>query len=70
MGEANDGTISANPTASIPEACDSWSETRAAYRFLGNVDVEREAILAPHWTRTEERMRAQPFVLCIQDTTA
>jgi hypothetical protein len=61
--------FSANPTASIPDACDSWSETCAAYRFLGNDDVEWEAILAPHWGRTAERMRAQPVVLCIQDTT-
>lgn len=61
--------FSANPTASIPDACDSWSETCAAYRFLGNGEVEWEAILAPHWARTAERMRAQPVVLCIQDTT-
>jgi len=61
--------FSVNPTASIPDACDSWSETCAAYRFLGNAEVEWEAILAPHWARTEERMRAQPIVLCIQDTT-
>lgn len=61
--------FSANPTASIPDACDSWSETCAAYRFLGNGDVEWDAILAPHWARTAQRMRAQPVVLCIQDTT-
>lgn len=61
--------FSANPTASIPDACDSWSETCAAYRFLSNAEVEWEAILAPHWERTEERMRAQPVVLCIQDST-
>jgi hypothetical protein len=61
--------FSAKPSASIPEACDSWTETHAAYRFLGNDEVQWEAILAPHWARTEERMRAQPVVLCIQDTT-
>lgn len=61
--------FSAKPSASIPEACDSWTETYAAYRFLGNDEVQWEAILAPHWTRTEERMRVQPVVLCIQDTT-
>ena len=61
--------FSANPTASIPDACDSWSETCAAYRFLGNADVEWEAILSPHWARTEQRMRTQSMVLCIQDTT-
>ena len=60
--------FSANPTASIPDACDSWSEICAAYRFLGNGEVEWEAILAPHWERTEERMRAQPVVLCFQGT--
>lgn len=61
--------FAAKPTASIPEACDSWSETCAAYRFLGNAEVSWEGILAPHWERTQERMRTHPVVLCIQDTT-
>lgn len=62
-------TFSAKPTASIPEACDSWSETCAAYRFLSNPDVTWEGILAPHWARTQERMAGHAVVLCIQDTT-
>lgn len=41
----------------------------AAYRFLRNTDVAWVDILAPHWARTQERMRTQPVVLCIQDTT-
>lgn len=61
--------LATKPAAGIPEACDSWSETVAAYRFLRNTDVAWEDILAPHWKRTQERMRAQPVVLCIQDTT-
>jgi hypothetical protein len=61
--------LAAKPTASIPEACDGWSETCAAYRFLRNTDVAWGDILAPHWARTQERMRAEPVVLCIQDTT-
>ena len=61
--------FTAKPTASIPEACDSWSETCAAYRFLGNDEVSWESILAPHWERTRERMQDHPVVLCIQDTT-
>jgi hypothetical protein len=61
--------LAERPAASIPEACDSWSETVVAYRFLRNPDVAWEGILAPHWARTQERMRAQPVVLCIQDTT-
>ena len=61
--------FAANPEASIPAACDGWSETVAAYRFLSNTDVDWRDILAPHWTRTQERMRGHPVMLCIQDTT-
>ncbi|WP_415877494.1 transposase DNA-binding-containing protein [Burkholderia ubonensis] len=60
------GRLAAKPTASIPEACDSWSETCAAYRFLRNTDVSWEGILAPHWASTQARMRSQSVV---QDTT-
>ena len=62
-------TFAAKPTASISEACDSWSETCAAYRFLSNAGVTWEGILAPHWARTQERMGEHAVVLCIQDTT-
>lgn len=61
--------FAANPEATIPAACDGWSETIAAYRFLRNTDVDWRDILAPHWARTQERMRAHPVMLCIQDTT-
>ncbi len=61
--------FAANPTASIPDACNSWSETCAAYRFLGNTKAAWRDILAPHWEQTQVRMRAHPVVLCIQDTT-
>jgi hypothetical protein len=61
--------FAANPTASIPMACHSWSETCAAYRFLGNPDVEWQDMMAPHWEQTQKRMSAYPVVLCLQDTT-
>ena len=32
--------LSAKPTASIPMACRGWGETVAAYRFLGNDEVD------------------------------
>jgi hypothetical protein len=50
-------------------ACRSWGETCAAYRFLGNPDVEWQGIMAPHWAQTQKRMSAYPIVLCLQDTT-
>lgn len=61
--------FAAHPEASIPAACDGWSETVAAHRFLSITDVDWRAILEPHWARTPERMRAHPVMLCIQGTT-
>ena len=61
--------FAAKLAASIPQVCDNWSETCTAYHFLGNDEVSWEGILAPHWERTQERMREHPVVLCIQDTT-
>lgn len=57
------------PTASIPTACNGWAETCAAYRFLGNEEVEWRGILEPHWMRSRQRMGEHPVVLCPQDTT-
>ena len=57
------------PTASIPAACGGWNETKAAYRLFDQAEVTAEAVLAPHIACTEERLRAHPRVLCIQDTT-
>ncbi len=61
--------LAAKPTAGVPQACRSWGETIAAYRFFDNDEVEWEAILEPHWRQTERRMAACPVVLCLQDTT-
>lgn len=61
--------FAADPTASVPKACQGWGETMAAYRFLDNDNVDWRAIMAPHWQQTEQRMAAQPVVLCLQDTT-
>lgn len=57
------------PTLSIPAACGGWGETRAAYRLFDHPEVSAERVLAPHIACTEERLRAHPRVLCIQDTT-
>ncbi|WP_338844729.1 IS4 family transposase [Massilia sp. W12] len=62
-------TFATKPKASIPEACDNWTETQAAYRFMANPEVTWDGILAPHWARTMERMATQKVILCIQDTT-
>ena len=61
--------LSAQPTGSIPLACGGWAETKAAYRLLTNPALDWREILDVHTERTCERMRGQPVVLCLQDTT-
>lgn len=61
--------LAANPEASINAACEGWNDTLAAYRFFDNPAVTPEKILEPHWNATVERMRQQPVVLIVQDTT-
>lgn len=61
--------LAAEPTASVPKACNGWGETVAAYRFFDNEGVDWRAILEPHWRQAQERMRGQQVVLCLQDTT-
>ena len=61
--------FSSKPTASIPMACNGWSETIATYRFLGNEAVDWRDIMAPDYAQTRQRMRAHAVVLCLQDTT-
>lgn len=62
-------SMAATPTASVPKACNGWGETMAAYRFFDNDSIDWQAILAPHWQQTEQRMAEQSVVLCLQDTT-
>jgi hypothetical protein len=61
--------LAADPTASVPKACNGWGETVAAYRFFDNAGVDWRGILEPHWQQTQQRMSAEQIVLCLQDTT-
>jgi hypothetical protein len=61
--------LSEKPTASIPAACKSWTETIAAYRFFQNDSVTSDRILKPHRDATINRIGEHNVVLMIQDTT-
>ncbi|TCF97141.1 hypothetical protein BZM26_33435 [Paraburkholderia strydomiana] len=54
----------------IPFACEDWSSTRAAYRFLSNQRVSEQAILSDHFHASAERFKStQGPILILQDTT-
>jgi hypothetical protein len=61
-----------SPQSSIQSACRSWDETMGAYRFLGNAEVEADAILESHRDALEGRIGVEEpgeDLLYIQDTT-
>lgn len=57
------------PMVSINQACEDWSDSKAAYRFVDNEKVSARKLLEPHIKRTVERIKSYPVVLAIQDTT-
>lgn len=66
--------LAAQPTASVPQACENWPATKAAYRFWDSEKVTAKAIGLAHQKKTQERIKAdwqnqQQRVLVIQDTT-
>jgi hypothetical protein len=63
------GRLGSKPTESIPNTCNGWAETQAAYRFLSNPRADWQALLQAHWASSLERMRDHEVVLNIQDTT-
>ncbi len=61
--------LSEQPSASIPTALGGWDEIQAAYRFFDNERVTARRIITPHRTATISRMKGQPVILGIQDTS-
>jgi hypothetical protein len=60
----------ARPQAQIPEACQSRSKTKAAYRFFKHKDTQMEVLLEPHYQSTQQRIAEHKIVLTAQDTTS
>jgi Transposase DNA-binding/Transposase DDE domain len=54
----------------IPFACQDWTNTKAAYRFLSNGRVNERAILAGHFQASRDRFAAaEGSILVLHDTT-
>ena len=57
------------PTDPINQACEDWTDTKAAYRFFDNPKVTPDKIISAHSGRTVKRMKKHALVLAVQDTT-
>jgi len=62
-------SFSESPESPINQACADWAETKAAYRFFQNENVDVDEILAAHSRKTAMRARKYGTVLAIQDTS-
>lgn len=58
-----------SPMASINQSCDSWKDTKAAYRLFDNEKLEYQKIFEAHRDATSVRLKPLDTVLAIQDTT-
>jgi hypothetical protein len=57
------------PESPINQACADWAETKAAYRFFQNNNVEVGEMLAAHRCKTAQRAREHKTILALQDTS-
>src|SRR3972149_2490391 len=63
------GALEQQPTEPINQACEDWTDTKAAYRFFDNPKVSPGEILAPKCQQTVKRIKLRPLVLAVRDTT-
>jgi hypothetical protein len=61
--------VTTAPESSINQACEDWAETKAAYRFFKNDNVEWRDIVDAHSRKTAIRASNYETVLAIQDTS-
>lgn len=62
-------SFSESPESPINQACADWAETKAAYRFFQNRNVDVERIMSAHRKRTSARAANHRTILALQDTS-
>lgn len=60
--------LSDSPLSPINKACETWKDTKAAYRLFDNPKVTADKIYQSHYNRTLERIKKYNVVFAIQDT--
>lgn len=61
--------LSAKPEASVPQASETWAQTKATYDFWDSPYIKPSMIRQGHIDATVERISQHRVVLAIQDTT-
>jgi hypothetical protein len=60
----------ARPQTRMPEACQSRSKTKSAYRFFDHPEMHIHVLLKPHCEAAQQRVAAEKAVLAVQVTTS
>ena len=63
------GQFISSSESPINQACEGWAETKAAYRFFQNDNVNYKNIVGHHAKVTKNRFNNENVILAIQDTT-
>jgi hypothetical protein len=63
------GQFMSSTESPINQACGGWAETKAAYRFFQNDNVDYKDIVGHHAQITKGRFDNEDVILAIQDTT-
>lgn len=61
--------LASDTKGSINAVCDSWCETKVAYRFVDSKKVTPETLREPHRVATVQRVQAERVVLDMPNTT-
>lgn len=62
-------SLSESPESPINQACADWAETKAAYRFFQNKNVDVKKIMSAHREKTSARATGHHTILALQDTS-
>ncbi len=63
------GQFISSAESPINKACGNWGETKAAYRFFQNDNIDYRDIIQHHSKNTKIRSKNEKVILAIQDTT-
>lgn len=63
------GQLISSTESPINKACGNWGETKAAYRFFQNDNIDYKEIIRHHSKNTKNRDEEENIILAIQDTT-
>jgi len=62
--------LAARPSDSIPQAGETWAQSKGIYRMIENDSVSAEQLLQPVYEATAKRCAGAPVILAVQDTTS